>query len=116
MYDPAVLTGCTYGLHAYSEWMQTPMNLWGPLYMTTEDTVSSIEYCKARWPECLETCTIFFLEWYKAYSFTYKAVDFAISTINILIIDVNIAHVEVGVEFVSTCGAIIGERFMYVNC
>lgn len=59
MYDPAVLTGCTYCLHAYPEWMQTPLNLWGPLYNNWRN-VSSIEYCKARWPECLEMCTIFF--------------------------------------------------------
>lgn len=59
MYDPAVLTGCTYGLHACPEWMQTPLNLWGPLY-NNWGNVSSIEYCKARWPDCLEMCTIFF--------------------------------------------------------
>lgn len=43
----------------FPEWMQTPLNLWGPLYNNWRN-VSSIEYCKARWPECLEMCTIFF--------------------------------------------------------
>lgn len=59
MYVLAVLAGCTYCLHAYLEWMQTPLNLWGPLY-NNWGTVSSNEYCKARWPECLEMCTISF--------------------------------------------------------
>lgn len=59
MYVLAVLAGCTYCLHAYLEWMQTPLKLWGPLY-NNWGNVSSNEYCKARWPECLEMCTIFF--------------------------------------------------------
>lgn len=56
MYDPAVLTGCTYCLHVDTS---TFKNLWGPLY-NNWGNVSSIEYCKASWPECLEMCTIFF--------------------------------------------------------
>lgn len=60
MYDPAVLTGCTYCLHAYPNVdTSTFKNLWGPLY-NNWGNVSSIEYCKASWPECLEMCTIFF--------------------------------------------------------
>lgn len=91
MYVLAVLAGCTYCLHAYFDWMQTPLTLWGPLY-NNRGNVSSNENCKARWPECLEMCTIFFQRGLKLILLPYKAVDFAIATINILIIDVNFTH------------------------
>lgn len=41
--------------------------------MTSEEKFFfSTEYCKARRPECLEMCTIFFQKPYKAYSFTLQ--------------------------------------------
>ena len=72
MYDPAVLTGCIYCLHAYPEWMQTPLNLWGPLYNNWGNAFFFHWILQSKMAWMPWNVHYFLLVSYKAYSFTLQ--------------------------------------------